>query len=69
MSAERPTRDEITQGMTVRVQQEQENQDGGPVVGDVRHVVTEERTEPGGVTVELQSGVRGKVLEIHPDEG
>lgn len=69
MSAERPTRDEIREGMTVRVQQVQENQDGEPVIGDVRHVLTEERTEPGGVTVELESGIRGKVLEIHPDEG
>lgn len=69
MGADLPTRDEIRRGMTVEVQQEQENNPGEPLIGDVRMVLTEEHSHPEGIKVELQSGVVGRVKEINPDEG
>lgn len=69
VSDERPTRDDITEGMTVTVVQEQENNEGEPLIGDVRQIVSEDNTQPGGVKVKLESGVVGRVKEIRPDEG
>lgn len=69
MSSDLPTRDELTQGMTVLVEQEQENNDGEPLVGDVRHVLTDEHSHPQGIKVKLESDVTGRVKEIRPDEG
>lgn len=54
--------------MTVLVVQEQENNPGEPLIGDVRTVITEERTHPEGIEVELESGVVGRVKEIGPEE-
>jgi uncharacterized repeat protein (TIGR03833 family) len=61
---DRPTRDEIEPGLTVTVEQEQENNEGEPLVGEVRQVLTEEHSHPGGVQVELESGVTGRVKAI-----
>lgn len=69
VSEERPTRDDITEGMTVTVVQEQDNNEGEPLIGDVRQIVSEDNTQPGGVKVKLESGVVGRVKEIRPDEG
>ena len=64
MPTDRPTREELSPGMTVTVEQDQENNPGEPIVGDVRQVVTEEHSHPGGIEVELESGVRGRVKAI-----
>lgn len=69
MASDLPTRDDITEGMTVLVEQEQENNPGEPLVGDVRLILTDEHSHPQGIKVELQSDVTGRVKEIHPDEG
>lgn len=61
---DRPTRDEISPGMTVTVVQEQANNPGEPLVGDVRHVITDEHSHPEGIEVELESGVTGRVKAI-----
>lgn len=67
MSGSRPTRDDITEGTTVAIVQEQA--DGSePIIGDVRHILTEETTEPGGVRVKLESNAVGRVVEVRPDE-
>lgn len=50
--------------MTVTIVQEQENDPGGPIVGDVRQVVTDEHSHPGGILVELESGATGRVKAI-----
>ena len=50
--------------MTVTVEQTQENDEGEPIVGDVRQIVTGEHSHPGGIEVELESGVRGRVKAI-----
>ena len=68
MAADIPTRDEIRQGVTVRVEQDQENNSGEPLVGDVRMILTDEHTHPRGIKVELESGVTGRVKEIDPEE-
>lgn len=54
--------------MTVEVVQTQENNDGEPLIGDVRQIVTDENIHPEGVKVELESGVTGRVTEIRPEE-
>lgn len=64
MPTDRPTRDELAPGMTVTVEQEQANNEGEPIVGDVRRVLTEEHSHPGGIEVELESGVTGRVKAI-----
>lgn len=53
--------------MTVEVVQEQENNDGEPLVGDIKAIVTDERTHPRGIEVTLESGVTGRVKSIAPD--
>lgn len=65
---DRPSRDDITEGMTVKVVQEQPNNDSEPIIGDVRHVISDQNREPGGVKVKLESGVTGHVKEVRPDE-
>ena len=64
MPTDRPTREEIAQGMTVTIEQDQENNPGEPLVGDVRQIVTEEHSHPGGIKVELESGATGRVKAI-----
>lgn len=68
MSSDLPSRDDLQRGMTVEVVQEQENNDGEPLVGDIRVIRTDERTHPGGIKVELESGVTGRVKAIAPEE-
>lgn len=68
MSGELPTREELRRGQTVRIVQDQENNPGEPLLGEVLKIVDEEDNPPGGVKVKLKSGVVGRVKEIHPDE-
>lgn len=63
MSADRPTRDELVQGMTVEIEQE----NGDRIVGEVGAVLSDERTHPEGILVKLKSGVRGRVKRIGPE--
>ena len=53
--------------MTVEVEQEQENNAGEPLIGDVRVILTDEHSHSRGIEVELESGVVGRVKEIHPE--
>lgn len=64
MSSNFPTRQELRRGMTVRVVQEQDNNDGEPLIGDIRQIITEEQTHPRGIKVELESDVTGRVKEV-----
>ena len=68
IASDLPTRDDVQQGMTVRVDQDEENDPGEPVVGDVRSIVTDEHSHPKGIKAELQSGITGRVKDIHPEE-
>ncbi|MFD1588101.1 DUF2196 domain-containing protein [Halorientalis brevis] len=68
MAEDLPTRDEIDRGMTVEVVQEQDNNPGEPLIGDVRVILTDEHSHPQGIKVELDDDVTGGVKEIHPDE-
>ncbi|MFC4541413.1 DUF2196 domain-containing protein [Halosolutus amylolyticus] len=63
MSADLPTRDELVQGMTVEIEQE----NGDRVVGEDGAVLTDERTHPEGIFVKLESGPRGRVKRIGPE--
>ena len=63
MSADLPTRDELIQGMTVEVEQE----NGDRIIGEVGAVLTDDRTHPEGILVKLKSGPRGRVKQIGPE--
>lgn len=63
MSADLPTRDELVQGMSVEVEQE----NGDRIVGEIGAILTDERTHPEGILVKLKSGVRGRVKRIRPN--
>lgn len=67
MPVDRPTRDEIVPGTTVEIVQEQENNSGEPIVGDVLKVLTTEHSHPEGIEVKLESGAVGRVKQIHPE--
>lgn len=67
MAADLPTRDDLRTGMTVEVEQEQENNSSEPLVGDIRMIRTDEHSHPRGIEVELESGVVGRVKSIHPE--
>lgn len=67
MAADLPTREDIRTGMTVEVEQGDADPDER-LIGDVRLILTDERTHPGGIKVELESGVVGRVKTIHPEE-
>lgn len=67
MSADRPTRDDLRRGMTVEIDQEGSENDQ-PLRGDIRVILSDERTEPGGIKVKLESGVVGRVRRIAPEE-
>ncbi|MFB6165740.1 MAG: DUF2196 domain-containing protein [Haloarculaceae archaeon] len=69
MADDLPTRESLMEGMTVEIVQEQENNAGEPLIGDIQTVITEENTHPQGIKVTLQSGATGRVKEIAPDEG
>ncbi|WP_266077072.1 DUF2196 domain-containing protein [Haladaptatus caseinilyticus] len=66
MSAERPTREELRRGMTVEIEQTNaENADEAePLRGDIAKILSEGETEPGGVKVELESGITGRVKSV-----
>lgn len=70
MSVDRPTREDLSRGMTVEIEQTNaENADEAkPLRGEIAKVLSEEHTEPGGVKVQLQSGITGRVKRIAPDE-
>ena len=63
MAVDLPTRDELTKGVFVEIEQE----NGDRIVGEVGAVLTDEPTHPDGILVKLKSGARGRVKEIHPD--
>lgn len=67
MSQDRPTERELRRGMTVRVVQEQENNSGEPIVGDIETIVDDEQQHPRGIAVKLQSDVTGRVKEVVSD--
>lgn len=56
--------------MTVEIEQTNaENADEAePLRGDIATILSDEHTEPGGVKVELESGITGRVKRIAPDE-
>ncbi|KZN26444.1 MULTISPECIES: DUF2196 domain-containing protein [unclassified Haladaptatus] len=70
MSVDRPTREDLSRGMTVEIEQTNaENADEAePLRGEIAKVLSEEHTEPGGVKVQLQSGITGRVKRIAPNE-
>lgn len=67
MARDLPTRQELRRGMTVRVVQEQDNNPGEPLIGDVQTILSEEQTHPQGIKVKLQSDVTGRVKEVVTD--
>ncbi|WP_049970679.1 DUF2196 domain-containing protein [Haladaptatus cibarius] len=69
MSADRPTREELRRGMSVEIEQTNaENADeAGPIQGNIAKILSDEHTEPGGVKVELESGITGRVKSVVPE--
>jgi uncharacterized repeat protein (TIGR03833 family) len=63
MAADLPTRDELIEGMTVEVEQE----NGDRIVGEIGAILSDERSHPEGILVKLKSGVRGRVKEVRAD--
>lgn len=63
MAADLPTRNELEQGMTVEIEQE----NGDRIIGEVGAVLTDERTHPDGILVKLKSGAQGRVKRIGPE--
>lgn len=53
--------------MTVEVQQDEENNDRDPIIGDIRVILTDEHSHPRGIEVKLESGVVGRVKEVAPE--
>ncbi|WP_372912803.1 YwbE family protein [Salinigranum sp.] len=68
MADDLPSRDDIARGQTVEIVQEQDGHPGDPIVGDVSTVLTDEHTHPGGIKVELESGVVGRVKQTDPED-
>ncbi len=67
MVDDEPTSRELRPGMTVRIVQDEEPEEKEPIVGTVRQVLDETHTQPGGVTVKLESGAVGNVKEVVSD--
>ncbi|RBI64451.1 hypothetical protein DMJ13_08215 [halophilic archaeon] len=67
MSADQPTREDLRKGMTVEIEQTNAD-DADPLVGDIVRFLSDEHTQPGGVKVELESGVTGRVKRVAPDK-
>lgn len=57
-------RDNIKQGMRVRVVQKQDQRSGKLTEGVVRRILTKSGTHPHGIKVMLESGIVGRVKEI-----
>lgn len=68
MATDRPDRDDIAQGMTVKIVQEKPTSDDTPIFGVVKRVLPESKDDPDGVRVRLKSGITGRVVEVTPDE-
>lgn len=68
MSGDLPTRRDLRRGITVTVVQDQANNDGEPLVGEIEEILTDEQTHPDGIRVRLHSGVTGRVQEIAPEQ-
>ncbi|GAA5042058.1 DUF2196 domain-containing protein [Haladaptatus pallidirubidus] len=69
MSVDRPTREELRRGMSVEIEQTNaENADEAePIRGNIAKIHSEGETEPGGVKVELESGITGRVKSVVPE--
>ncbi|WP_222918081.1 DUF2196 domain-containing protein [Natrinema sp. SYSU A 869] len=68
MSNERPTAEELRQGMTVEIVQDDadpQSEDTEPIIGEVGTIYSD---EPEGAHVKLKSGVVGHVQSVVPDE-
>ncbi|ELZ18802.1 MULTISPECIES: DUF2196 domain-containing protein [Haloterrigena] len=68
MSNERPTAEELRQGVTVEIvqgDQDVESTDTEPIIGEVGTIYGD---DPQGPEVELKSGVVGHVQAIRHDE-
>lgn len=68
MSTERPTADELRQGITVEIvqgDQDVESTEKEPIIGEIGTIYGD---EPEGPKVELKSGVVGHVQSIVHDE-
>ncbi|WP_306052867.1 DUF2196 domain-containing protein [Natronococcus wangiae] len=68
MSNERPTADELRQGLTVEIVQGDQNvqsEDKEPIIGEVATVYED---DPNGPKVELKNGVVGHVQSVVHDE-
>ena len=68
MAAQRPTADELRQGLTVEVVQEDQNvhsEDREPIVGEVATIYED---DPDGPLVELKTGVVGHVQSVVHEE-
>lgn len=57
-------RDNIKQGMRVRVVQKQDQRSGKLTEGVVQRILTKSGTHPHGIKVMLESGIVGRVKEI-----
>ena len=68
MSADRPTADELRQGITVEIRQENadpRSEDTEPLIGEIATVYGDDPEEPH---VRLKSGVVGHVQSVVADE-
>lgn len=57
-------RDNIKQGMRVRIVQKQDQRSGKLTEGVVQRILTKSGTHPHGIKVMLESGIVGRVKEI-----
>lgn len=57
-------RDNIKQGMRVRVVQKQDQRSGKLTEGVVQRILTKSGTHPHGIKVMLESGIVGRVKDI-----
>ncbi|QLG48535.1 DUF2196 domain-containing protein [Natrinema halophilum] len=67
MSIDRPTADELRQGITVEIvqgDQDVESEEAEPIIGEVATIYGD---EPEGAQVELKSGVVGHVQSVVSD--
>ena len=62
MSSNIPSRDNLTTGMFVEIEQE----NGDRIVGEVGAIL-DDSEHPEGVLVKLDSGEQGRVKQIHPE--
>ncbi|PAB61087.1 YwbE family protein [Anaeromicrobium sediminis] len=57
-------RENVRQGMKVKVVQKQDQQSGKLTEGVVKDILTNSYTHPHGIKVRLESGIVGRVKEI-----